>query len=128
MRAAFCEALLPATAVDPSGRPRITGKDPGNPGGNRPRRHSHRHFGHIGGNALEFKPVLPEQRSSQPGPGRRSCDRVLLTVEEAADALRIGRSMMYELIAAGAIQTVRVGRLRRITPSALRAYVASLSD
>jgi excisionase family DNA binding protein len=75
---------------------------------------------------LEFQPALPEPRSLLPG--RRSPDPILLTVEEAADALRIGRSMMYELIAAGTVRTVRVGRLRRITPTALRAYVASLSD
>jgi excisionase family DNA binding protein len=33
---------------------------------------------------------------------------------------------MYELIAQGAIKTVRVGRLRRIRPEALAEYVASL--
>ena len=53
-------------------------------------------------------------------------DRMLLTVEEAATAIGVGRSLMYELIATGAIETVRVGRLRRIRPAALRAYVDSL--
>jgi excisionase family DNA binding protein len=54
-------------------------------------------------------------------------DRMLLTVEEAAAALGVGRSFMFELIAAGQIETVRVGRLRRIRPEALRHYVDSLS-
>jgi excisionase family DNA binding protein len=35
---------------------------------------------------------------------------------------------MYELIAAGAVQTVRVGRLRRVRPEALRDYIASLAQ
>jgi excisionase family DNA binding protein len=53
-------------------------------------------------------------------------DRMLLTVDEAARVICIGRSLMYELIAQGAIKTVRVGRLRRIRPEALAEYVASL--
>jgi excisionase family DNA binding protein len=54
--------------------------------------------------------------------------RMLLTVEEAADVLCVGRSLMYELIARGAIKTVRIGRLRRIRPQALAEYIASLSE
>jgi excisionase family DNA binding protein len=53
-------------------------------------------------------------------------ERMLLTVEEAADVLRVGRSLMYELIARGAIKTVRIGRLRRVRPEALADYIASL--
>jgi excisionase family DNA binding protein len=53
--------------------------------------------------------------------------RLLLTVEEAAATIGIGRSLMYELIATGDIRTVRVGRLRRISPEALREYIAQLS-
>jgi excisionase family DNA binding protein len=67
------------------------------------------------------------QHARQPGrtavPGR-----MLLTVEEAADVLCVGRSLMYELIARGAIKTVRIGRLRRIRPQALAEYIASLSE
>lgn len=54
-------------------------------------------------------------------------DRLLLTVEEAGAALGVGRSLMYELIARGEIQTVRVGRLRRVRPEDLRDYVTSLT-
>lgn len=53
--------------------------------------------------------------------------RLLLTVEEAGAAIGVGRSLMYELIARGDIQTVRVGRLRRVRPEALLEYVARLS-
>ena len=54
--------------------------------------------------------------------------RLLLGVEEAAQRLGIGRSLMYELISSGRVASVRVGRLRRISPEALSAYVAALYD
>lgn len=52
---------------------------------------------------------------------------VLMTPEEAADALRIGRSTCYELLASGALASVRIGRSRRIPRQALDDYVASLT-
>jgi excisionase family DNA binding protein len=55
-------------------------------------------------------------------------ERMLLTVEEAADVLCVGRSLMYELIGRGAIRAVRIGRLRRIRPEAPAEYIASLSE
>jgi excisionase family DNA binding protein len=56
----------------------------------------------------------------------RTSDRMLLTVEEAAERLGVGRSTMYQLIADGLIDTIRVGRLRRIEPDALASYIARL--
>ena len=56
----------------------------------------------------------------------RTSDRMLLTVAEAAERLGIGRSTMYVLIADGQIETVRVGRLRRIEPAALSAYISRM--
>lgn len=50
----------------------------------------------------------------------------LLTVEEAAARLRIGRTSMYRLIKTGEIESVPVGRLRRIAPEALVDYVNRL--
>ncbi|MGQ0842977.1 MAG: excisionase family DNA-binding protein [Sporichthyaceae bacterium] len=64
---------------------------------------------------------LPRQGQELP------VERMLLTVEEAAAVLGIGRSLMFELIGNGVVDTVRVGRLRRIRPDALRAYVDSLA-
>ena len=52
--------------------------------------------------------------------------RLLLTVEEGADRLGIGRSLMYELIGTGQIASIQLGRLRRIPPDALIDYVARL--
>jgi len=53
--------------------------------------------------------------------------RVLLTVEEAARQLSIGRTTMYALIKAGHINTVRIGHLRRVPADALTAYVQQLT-
>lgn len=52
--------------------------------------------------------------------------RSLLTVEAAAQRLSIGRTTMYALLRSGAIESVRIGRLRRVPSSALTAYVTRL--
>ncbi|WP_328340649.1 excisionase family DNA-binding protein [Streptomyces violaceus] len=51
---------------------------------------------------------------------------MLLTVEEAARRLRIGRTTCFRLVLAGEIESVTVGRLRRIPADAVPAYVAKL--
>jgi excisionase family DNA binding protein len=50
-------------------------------------------------------------------------DRLLLTVAEAARRLGIGRSLLYELLADGQVESIHVGRLRRIPTDALLTYV-----
>jgi excisionase family DNA binding protein len=50
-------------------------------------------------------------------------DRLVLTVSEAANRLGVGRSLMYELIASGQVESIRIGRLRRIPLEALSEYV-----
>ena len=54
-------------------------------------------------------------------------DKILLTPEEAAERLSIGRTLVYELIARGAIASVRIGRARRIPVTALERYVEQLA-
>lgn len=54
--------------------------------------------------------------------------RIVVTVEEAARALGIGRTMMYELIGSGAVESVTIGRLRRIPAGALGAFVDQLRN
>lgn len=51
---------------------------------------------------------------------------LLLTVEEAARRLRIGRTQMYALITSGEVPSVTIGRLRRIPAECLAAYVSGL--
>ncbi|MEU3185919.1 excisionase family DNA-binding protein [Streptomyces sp. NPDC006923] len=49
---------------------------------------------------------------------------VLLTVEEAARRLRIGRTTCFALIRAGELESIDIGRLRRIPADAPAAYLA----
>jgi excisionase family DNA binding protein len=51
---------------------------------------------------------------------------LLYRPEEAAELLGCGRAYIYQLLAAGAIKSVKVGRLRRIPAVALDEYVAGL--
>ncbi|MFF0535374.1 helix-turn-helix domain-containing protein [Streptomyces coelicoflavus] len=51
---------------------------------------------------------------------------LLLTVEEAARRLGIGRTTCFALIASGELESVKVGSLRRIPADALAAYVGRL--
>jgi len=53
-------------------------------------------------------------------------DARLLTVEEAARRLSLGRTTLYALLKDGQITSVRVGRLRRVPAEALDAYTARL--
>lgn len=52
---------------------------------------------------------------------------MLMRVEEAADELRVGRTVVYELIRVGALRSIRIGRARRISREALRDFVAEQS-
>ncbi len=49
--------------------------------------------------------------------------RILLSVEEAGYLLGVGRTRIYELMKSGAIESVHVGRLRKIPAEALRDFV-----
>ena len=48
---------------------------------------------------------------------------LLLGVRDAAHVLGIGRSTLYELIAAGEIEVVHIGRSARVPVVALQAFV-----
>ncbi len=52
--------------------------------------------------------------------------RLLLTVEQAAQRLGIGRTLMYALVKDGTVESVQIGRLRRIPAEALSRYVDQL--
>ena len=48
---------------------------------------------------------------------------LLLTIVEAARVLSIGRTTMYELVGAGEIDVVHIGRSTRVPVAALAEYV-----
>jgi len=52
--------------------------------------------------------------------------RLLLTVEQAAGRLNVGRSTAYALVLSGQLESVTVGRLRRVPADAVTAFVDSL--
>ena len=54
--------------------------------------------------------------------------KLLLRIEEAAEKLGIGRSLMYRLVLSGAVESVRLGRLRRIPAECLGEHVRRLRD
>lgn len=54
--------------------------------------------------------------------------RLLYSPAEAARLLSLSRAQVYELLAAGRIASVKVGRLRRIRHEALTAYIESLDS
>ncbi|WP_131784176.1 helix-turn-helix domain-containing protein [Protofrankia symbiont of Coriaria ruscifolia] len=52
--------------------------------------------------------------------------KLLLTPAEAADLLGVSRTTLYELLNAEQIESVRIGRSRRIPRAALVTYVDRL--
>jgi len=52
--------------------------------------------------------------------------QLLLSVEEAADQLRLGRTRTYELVKTRKIQSVKVGRRRLVVRSSLLDFVQAL--
>jgi excisionase family DNA binding protein len=51
---------------------------------------------------------------------------LLLSIQEAGRALGIRRSKMYELIAAGELETVHIGRAVRVPVDAIQDFVRRL--
>ncbi|MFF9156483.1 excisionase family DNA-binding protein [Streptomyces sp. NPDC014846] len=49
---------------------------------------------------------------------------VLLTVEEAAKCLRIGRTTCFALIRSGELESLQIGGLRRVPADAPAAFLA----
>lgn len=55
-----------------------------------------------------------------------SPNQILLRPEDAADALDLSRTTVFALIAAGELESVKIGRARRVPRDAIEAYVAKL--
>ncbi|GAA4541994.1 MULTISPECIES: helix-turn-helix domain-containing protein [Pseudonocardia] len=53
-------------------------------------------------------------------------ERQLLTAEEVAEVLHIGRTRVYELIYAGQLQSIKIGRLRRVPVSAVEEFIRQM--
>jgi excisionase family DNA binding protein len=79
----------------------------------------------VGITALTAAPTAVSRRDGQPG-GKPAMEKLLLTPEEAAEALNISRSMLYDLIRLRSIKSVKIGKARRIPAEAMRQYVDAL--
>jgi excisionase family DNA binding protein len=55
-------------------------------------------------------------------------EKLLLSPEEAAEVLGVGRSRLYDLIRRRDLVSVRIGKSRRIPVAALKAYVNRLTE
>lgn len=49
----------------------------------------------------------------------------LLTVEEACEALKMGKNALYELLTSGKLKAFRNGRVWRIPKAAVEEYIRS---
>lgn len=62
------------------------------------------------------------------GEGAAIDDQLLVTPDEAARRLSVGRSTIYELMSSGALESVSIGRCRRVPVSCLAVFVGRLLD
>jgi excisionase family DNA binding protein len=72
---------------------------------------------------VRLRPVTSVRPSH--GRGVRTLS-LLLTVAEVAERLGCGRTFVYELISSGELETIKLGRLRRVPVVALDALVERL--
>lgn len=55
-------------------------------------------------------------------------EQQLLTVPEVMAILRLGRCTVYDLIRSGRLESIKVGRSRRIPAAAIDAFVCQLRE
>ena len=58
----------------------------------------------------------------------KASEPVLITVEEMAARLSIGRTIAWELVRKRKIRSVKIGRTRRVPITAIQEYVARLME
>jgi excisionase family DNA binding protein len=58
----------------------------------------------------------------------RSDGKLLLTIDEAASSLSIGRSHVYRFVLTGELRSVKIGRSRRVPRDALDEFVKGLQE
>ena len=54
--------------------------------------------------------------------------KLAYTVEEAADLLSISRAQLYRLIEFGDLESIKIGKCRRVTYAQLEAYVSRVEQ
>lgn len=59
---------------------------------------------------------------------RTVMERVLLSPEEVADALHVGRCTVYDLLRTNQLRSFKIGKLRRIPVDAVHEYVKRMAE
>jgi excisionase family DNA binding protein len=77
---------------------------------------------------MNFDSAMRDRTDTIDTAGFRSVVPHLLTVEDAAERLGVGRTLMRALVAAHEVESVRIGRLRRIPEDALGTYIRRLRE
>jgi excisionase family DNA binding protein len=67
-------------------------------------------------------------KKREPSPIPPSIQPILVGVDEAASALRVGRTMIYALMLKGILPYVKIGKRRLVAVSALNALAVRLSS
>jgi excisionase family DNA binding protein len=70
--------------------------------------------------AVAYDKRLRRQVSNTP---EELVEPILLKPEEVAECLNIGRSKVYKLMRAGALESVRIGSRRRVPRTAVEEYI-----
>lgn len=65
---------------------------------------------------------------SQADSGNMNSAPLLLTIDEACDALRVSRSQLYDLFNKRRLKSVRINRRRFIVPADLTALIEELRE
>ncbi|MFG1606027.1 helix-turn-helix domain-containing protein [Actinoplanes sp. NPDC049265] len=73
--------------------------------------------------ALLARPIEPEPSYNRDPVDPPPTEAVVLTVEETADLLRVGRTTVYDLIKSGGLTSIMIGRLRRVRYADVVAYL-----
>jgi excisionase family DNA binding protein len=68
----------------------------------------------------------PDAELAPGRPRQVGLPKLLLTPEEAAHVLGIGRTKLYQLLADGQLPSVRIGGSRRVSTDALSRFVQGL--
>lgn len=75
-----------------------------------------------GGNAQ----VLADDAHGRAAGGARTEE--LLTVEQAAEILHVSRDKVYYLLRSGRLRSVKIGKLRRISPAWIAEFIEEAED
>ena len=68
------------------------------------------------------------RRTSRMNRSEEYMEKLLLSPEEAAEALGVGRSRVYDLMRTRQLLSVRIGKSRRVPVAAVHAYVERLTE